>query len=345
MTKNKKFSNFRIIAWTCLSVCIIILFVGIGIVIRPLSEKKHTSDATLLTLEIETKKLPVLPPHLHDPHTDSVGYPDHGIPAQSDIITVPEDMWVQSFTVEARNAPYYTIHHIPLFRLDKASTECPNLYPNSTLIHNGGFDTIRVPTVFPPSYGVFLPKGTPLRLLTVFHNPLSEGEIGTTYHDVSAAVILRGERAGPNTKTYKPLERHKIVLEDIPQCQSIHNETFVVPGHQKNFIKKSDPSTDSFNISHYIFPQSGILVNLRGHLHAWDGGKFIDVFLNDTALVRLIPRHTDSGQWSWRSPLFLPFLPIAKGDILSIAATYINPSSKPLVSVMGTLGFYFAPDQ
>jgi hypothetical protein len=80
-------------------------------------------------------------------------------------------------------------------------------------------------------------------------------------------------------------------------------------------------------------------------LHAWDGGKFIDVFLNDTALVRLKSAHSDQDQWSWRSPRFLPFLRVAKGDILSIAATYTNLSSKPLVSVMGILGFYFAPDQ
>jgi len=121
-------------------------------------------------------------------------------------------------------------------------------------------------------------------------------------------------------------------------------EDFVVPAKSGKFIKKGSEDKE-FHPARYIFSRPGTIVYMGAHLHLWEGGEKLDVFLNDNLIMTFTPTRTSQEPWSWiikHTPLSVR---INTGDELSITATYLNNNPVPIGGAMGIMGFGFAPDQ
>jgi hypothetical protein len=163
--------------------------------------------------------------------------------------------------------------------------------------------------------------------------PLGPGE---TYENVSAEIVIDFEK--PNTtRRSKPIEFYYLAVKD-ERC--VGQSVFTVPAHVESYTKTGEPGDNA----HYSFQEDGVVVGMGSHLHAWDGGKRVDVFLNENFIAGFTTQRSSSEPWSWFSPRLFPFLRVNKGDTISISATYENPSDSPIRGAMGMIGFYFAPN-
>lgn len=84
---------------------------------------------------------------------------------------------------------------------------------------------------------------------------------------------------------------------------------------------------------------------MGGHLHPWEGGEKVDIFINGELIKSSVPMRTSNNLWSWVTPGYPVAVSVQPGDEIAIAATYSNPYDIPIIGAMGMLGFYFAPDK
>lgn len=292
------------------------------------------------TIVIKLQEVPLLPPHPHDPAKDSIKDNGHHQLIFSDKFIVPYDLWIKSFDAQVINADGPIIHHLYLSRTDQHDSLCPN-YTTQAL-----FVTSEVnvgPQIFPRDYGIFLRKGTPLKVFSMLHNPSPPLGPGKTYKDVSVQVTIYTEKNSIFAK-HTPIEYHRLHLSDRP-CMSLERgEIFAVPPNTQDFTK-SKSIKNGINTGAYNFNTGGVIVGMGGHMHPFEGGKSVDVLINNSPVYSFTSIETDHGNWkSWDTPVYPGYIKIQPHDTISIAANYSNPNSTPVRGAMGMTVFYFAKD-
>lgn len=288
------------------------------------------------TLIIFSETIPILAPHEHQ-DLDSIIDKHHGemVGFEDGTVVLDRDIWINGFRWEVENAPIETLHHFIFTRADKPAVLCPNGFSANEEILVMGSDTYVQEFAFPPEYGIFLPKGTPLNLSAVLHNPLSPFGPGGTYENVRVKLTLS---LNDSKKEYHPVRMVRLSVED-PYCTP-RSSTFNVPANTENFEKKIHSP-----ISSYTFEKDSRLLLVGAHAHGWDGAGPIRVFLNGTLLYEFTPQRINENPWSWATPSRLVDLKVKKGDTISLTSTYSNPHDKPLVNeAMGMIMIAFSEE-
>jgi hypothetical protein len=175
----------------------------------------------------------------------------------------------------------------------------------------------------------------------MLHNPLPPFGPGGVYRDISVELTLHAT----SQESLKPLDYTMIGLGES-FCSGDERDkniaTFSVPANVEHFVKK-DGTHDG--TGHYAFPVAGTILYMHGHFHPWMGGENVQVFMNNAFVTTFLPERMNDEAWSWTVPEQYVNVPVKKGDVLSLQATYSNPNSETLPGAMGILGFFFAPDQ
>lgn len=187
----------------------------------------------------------------------------------------------------------------------------------------------------PAPYAIFIPQGSRLSANVMLHNPVPPNGPGGDYEDVSVHIALLGD-----TETAQvPVVPISIALVDD---MSRGHDSFTVPANTARFIRTPDASTD-IGRSSYTFPTNGMLVELGAHMHAWQGAKQVEVFLNDTKIHTFISKQGKES-WDWFTPHATLYQKVKKGDVLWLSATYENNSAEPIIGAMALVGASFAPE-
>ncbi len=304
---------------------------------RDFENTQRLSDDNSAKITLYSKTIGTLAPHTHS-SLDSILDGGHGevVQLENEGFVINEDTWVTGFRWEIENAPIETLHHFILTRQDKPALLCPNGFSDKEEILTVGSDTLANEFHFPPSYGIFLPKGTPLGLEAIMHNPLPPFGPGGTYKEVRVKVTLF---IGEKEQTYTPVQRVRLSLED-PACTP-RSSTFDVPAQSTSFVKKMDSP-----ISKYTFKTAATILLMGAHTHAWEGGERVSVYLNEELLHEFVPKRKNSDPWSWATPATFSSIRVRAGDTIRITATYSNAHDQPLLNdAMGMIMIAFAPDQ
>jgi hypothetical protein len=121
--------------------------------------------------------------------------------------------------------------------------------------------------------------------------------------------------------------------------------TFSVPPAARSYVRTSDMNEEGVFGTH-VFSGDGWIVHMGAHLHAWEGGKKVDVFLNGKLLTRYRSFLADRRvPWSWRTNVGPFYARVHRGDVLTISATYENTEDEPIRGAMGMLGVFFVQDR
>lgn len=326
--------------YTLIGLCAVLL-VGIAVLFLVTKESKVVEDASedishmRSVLTIETEVLPRLSPHHHF-HDDEVSDHGHGVVMYASELVTSEDMWVSGLSVQVKNAPRSSLHHanMRLYLPSSPDLTSPLLQYRNMLGLSIGQDIVETMTV-PDPYAIFIPKGSTLETSVMMHNPVPPEGPGGDYHDVSVAFVLLESPLA----THIPIVPISIALVDET---SRGNDSFVVPANTRGYVRTAYTDTD-IGKSSYTFPADGTLVDLGAHMHAWQGAKKVDVFLNDTKIYTFTSVQGEE-PWEWSTKRVTIEKRVAKGDTLSLSATYDNLSSTPVVGAMAMVGASYAPD-
>lgn len=314
---------------------LLILSLGAVFVIFQMIEANKVS-----TFFIETKKIPLLKHHLHDPAEESIFNAGHAVYANSEPFIVPEDIWIKGFDTKTVNVDSPIIHHLYLGRTDKRDSLCRNYKTQAVYVTS---EVNTVPQIFPLNYGMFILKGTPLKIFSMLHNPSPPLGPGKDYKDVSVKIIVYAEKASI-FKKHKPIEYQRLHLSDKPCAGLERGEIFEVPPETQNFVKK-DSVIKRINTASHTFSESGVLVGIGGHMHPFEGGQSVDIYHNKNLLHSFTSTEYDHGFWkSWDTPIYPYYERVSAHDTLSIEARYTNPNKTPIRGAMGMAVFYFAKD-
>ncbi|USN87775.1 MAG: hypothetical protein H6779_05255 [Candidatus Nomurabacteria bacterium] len=310
-----------------------VLIITIAVILTASFETpKDTKDNIPRTVELATAIIPELHPHEHT-HGDSMMQATHHKFSYSEKVSYPYDLWIKKISFNLQNADDTVLHHADLRRLDQYNEKCNAFRPILSI----GEDSMYNPSaVLPDGYAQYIPKNTFLQLSTMFHNPLPPVGFGKEYKDVSTKITMT-LASEEEINNLKPVDFIFLAIME-EGCGS----TFTVPANTDEFIAgTSTPSTESF--SSYTFPGDGAIVYMGAHLHGWEGGQALDVYLNGEPLKHYDTKKADRpygyntihGQESFR---------VKAGDQITITATYSNPYPEPITGAMGMLGIYYAPD-
>ena len=119
---------------------------------------------------------------------DSMNNVGHHVEVYSKPMTLSTDTWVTSVTVRIINAPPAVIHHGILLDTGVPYASCGNVEPSGRFLHFGQ-DHIATPALlFPPGYALFIPKGHPIVLDVMLHNPRPPLAPGVEYKNVSVEL-------------------------------------------------------------------------------------------------------------------------------------------------------------
>jgi hypothetical protein len=86
-------------------------------------------------------------------------------------------------------------------------------------------------------------------------------------------------------------------------------------------------------------------VGVSPHIHAWDGGKKLQVFLNKEKLYDFKSTQVTKSPETWSTPTDMTQHQVKAGDMLSLSAEYQNLKSTPLEGAMGIIGVYYHLEQ
>jgi len=297
----------------------------------------NESDSKLI---IYSKTVPTLYPHAHD-IGDSLFDPDHHIRVLSDVLMTQQDFWITSFELVLQNAPSQVVHHAGILIPNEANRTCPNAKYGREIYAASTADVSK-PIVFENPYAMFIPKGTPLVLEVLYHNPFEPFGPGEIYENVSASVIMTLQQDDFSSIS-KTVEYHRIHIEDIPCPGVVDEEVFIVPANTNTFIKESTKD-EELDPSFYTFSQSGTITYMGAHFHPWEGQEKLDVFLNNKEIATFLAARVSSELWSWMIPHSQSSFHVNSGDVISFSTTNSNPNPIPIIGAMGTVVFYFAPD-
>ncbi|MBI4134061.1 MAG: hypothetical protein HY475_01410, partial [Candidatus Terrybacteria bacterium] len=128
-------------------------------------------------------------------------------------------------------------------------------------------------------------------------------------------------------------------IDDEPCVDAIG--TFAVPPRAEHFERGADNSRVQ-DPARYVFAREGTIVLMGAHIHSWEGGEKVAAFLNGDPVAEFLPYQVGAEPWIWTLPIQQPEnLAVRAGDVLSIAATYTNPTERSVRGAMGMLGFWF----
>lgn len=290
---------------------------------------------------IKTNQIPILKSHPHNTSTgDTLLSQGHHILEFSKPYNVEDDVWVKGYKIVLRNADQQTLHHLVLNRSGGNDPICPN-YPWEPIVL-GSTDNF-LPIYFPKDYALFIPKGSQLIMLAMFHNSDPPLGPGRTFARVSAEVILYTQKYNPFTHP-KQVKLYRLHLSDNP-CGDFKGvgETFIVPP-TTTMIKK-ESSVSGMSTSSYTFPANGKIVLMGGHFHPFEGGRDLNVYIDNKLIHAFRPKEISKGTWRyWSIPYFKTLQNIKKKSAISITTTYENTNTNPETGAMGMMGFYYAKD-
>ena len=291
-------------------------------------------------LSISTETLPVLLPHTHTQH-DSVEDMGHGVYVSAPEFTVTEDTWIGGIRVDVNNAPRSVLHHVnitavrPVAKEDELSAK--ERFLNAMRGIAVGQDSADA-VLLPPPYAGFLPKGTRIQVTAMLHNPLPPAGPGGEYKDVSLTLHVFGV-------TFNPQEAKETasIFLSLADATSERGDTFTVPANTHNYVRDNKNAQDAGR-GRLVFPISGTIVGMGAHTHAWQGGRQVNVFLNDQKLHSFIPRLGGGGPWDWHTDYALIRAHVDAGDVITLSAHYENESSEDERGAMAQVVLTFAPD-
>lgn len=296
----------------------------------------ENSSSSVLTLETEV--LPFLEPHEHEDYSDSIFDVDHGVPAVSPVITIEERAWVTGMELVMNGAPQDVLHHALIIDKKHANPVCANVERELATF---GLETPPI-LIFPEPYGMLLQPGDELELQVMLHNGEDDIKEGITYEDVSVSIHFMLEE--PSAKRTKPLEMYHISLIDTLCERGFDDGTFNVPANTVSFTRRSDKTTEP-NPSRYTFTAPGTILAIGGHLHAWEGGELLNIFLDNELIRTYKSAKTSSGDWTYYvTPQPVLPVPVKAGQEVTLEAMYSNPSEYVVRGAMGMTVLYFAPD-
>ena len=275
---------------------------------------------------VETEPL-VLPQHTHIPGVDTEY--EHSLFAYGAMET-KEDFWIESFVSEVVGAPDEVVHHGELMLEGKPDQQCPSspdgtIQTEEPLWFVSNFNRNKDFT-FPKPLGIFLAKGTKLKLAGMFHNPHQQD-----YADVRLRLTVRGQSSVRPDVEHRPIRYYRIMSEPC-----VRGNTFTVPPHTKNFIKRKVGGP-------FIFNESGTIFMLYPHFHFWAGGKFQNVLLNGEIAWKFYA--PDPGSIFFRpNPLNPSQVTVTKGDRLDFEAVYDNTTDIPNPDAMAAVTFFLVPE-
>jgi hypothetical protein len=297
-------------------------------------------------ISIETRHLATLPPHEHE-EEDAVSNPRHHTVLESDIYVAPRDLYVTKVGFEIVNAPNVTLHHASLVDVSRPNQTCTNMTNWRELFVYGSDRMYDNDLTFPEGYALKIPKGSPLKLVFMVHNPEPPLGPGGTYSDVYSQITLTESTQSP--ATLKLLEPRLLHLDD-PDITCWHKETdlsdfytFTVPAHVKDFVFSGKGAHDP--AATMTFSRGATLFDLSGHLHGWQLGKKLIVRKNGVVMHQFDTRPSSSTPYIYETRHVEEPFHVAAGDTLSVSAIYDNPHSVPTRGAMGIAGFYYHEDE
>lgn len=298
----------------------------------------HTKTEALMVLS--SPVLEALPPHTHGDE-DSVADIGHGVLLFS-YATTTEDMWVNDIALEIHNAPPANLHHLSLTSMLGEDPECPGTKAQSDIIAIGQDTPFSFH--FDAPYGMFIKKGTVLEMSTMLHNPKEADEVGSTLYDVSVSVSLSGTHTKP--KDFKAVELLRVAVQDTPYCdKNPRGPGFTVPPHQTTY--EEVPSEKGPDRGRYTMPRAGTIISGYGHIHGWDGGKSVSLFVNGSLTHTWETEHLSKvgrdGR-EWQTPYVPLKIPVKAGDVLTVSSIYTNPSEHEVHNAMGAARLFFAEE-
>jgi len=280
---------------------------------------------------IETSPLTHIPPHEHN-HGDALMLDTHHHHLHSDVMTFDRDLWVTQVEFKLHNADATVLHHAGLINLGRQLWYCPN---RTISIFSIGEDQMHHPILkLPKGYAQYIPKQSPLMLQTMVHNPLPPIGHGRDYYNVFASIKLH--EAKPET------EQKKVEMIQLNLLDDVCSDDFTVPANTTTFTK-GDPAASNPSPATHRFSKAGQIVYMGGHLHGWEGGQYLDVYLNGNHLKRYTSQKATDDPYRYDTEHGPTDIEIAAGDILTITATYTNDNPVPITGAMGILAAYFAP--
>jgi undecaprenyl-diphosphatase len=308
------------------------LFFGIK---GSMSSGEYLESDGLSQLVLYSERIPLLEPHQHT-DLDSILFDNHGeiVGLRKGAFTTDRDMWVTSIAWDVENAPIETLHHFAFTREDKPALLCPNGFSDKEEILVVGSDTSAYKLPFLEDRAIFIPRGTPLDLETILHNPLYPFGPGGTYTNVRVKLTLTFDTDNKHT----PITLVRLSNED-PACTS-SSSTFDVPANTSSFTKKTNTP-----ISSYTFQERASLFMIGAHLHGWDRGEKIVTYLNGKELETFIPKQDPKKPWLWITPTKFMERRMEPGDTITLTTTYSNPHDEPLRhEAMGMIVIGFTDD-
>lgn len=317
--------------WRALQVLLILLIISSLLVVVTATKKN--------TLVITSPVVESLQPHQHD-EGDSADDTGHGMLFDS-YVTVTEDVWITAIDVELKNAPAPVLHHLILSSEEGPDSECPGTAQSRDYIAVGE-DTPHHFS-FEEPYGMYIPKGTKLHLSTMLHNPERPGEQGRTYENVQAVVTLT--TAGTSDPRSKNIMLLRIAVQDTPYCEKDpKGPGFIVPPNTETFVKVPTNNKDR---GRFTSSSSGTIIDGYAHMHGWDGGRSVSLYLNDKEIITWethAEAPTDSPFESWRTPRLPLQFNVKRGDVLSVTSEYTNLKNEPTRNAMGAARLFFYPE-
>jgi len=291
----------------------------------------HVSDEKITLTTAAISHLPV-----HG-FTPGLGHAGH-ITVNSSVYEAPFDLWVTGKTFNVTNADFYNLHHANLFRPDLRSRTCEGIYWRDML--SIGSDTMYQNAFnLPDGYAVFVPAGSPLQLDVMFHNP--ETENAQDLYNVQGSIDLK--LAAPDQiSDIKIAEYIRLELTDSPCLGDNKSFVFTVPANTEEYIIGQEYSAKDPFV--HTFTQSGKIIYAGGHVHGWEGGQKLDIFLNDRIIIDYQTKKVSDHPFKYKTAHRPESINVKAGDVLRLEATYTNPSNNPIPGAMGMFGMFFAAD-
>jgi hypothetical protein len=240
------------------------------------------------------------------------------------VMTVPIDGWFTAYHPslvddEGKPVPGRLLHHVAVYNLARADFLCPSKPEH---IFGAGGEMNDWPLT--PGIGYRVAPGEKILVATMFHNP-TDKSYPKTYLQVKIEY-QPAAAGGPELKSVYP------TWFDVKQC-----------GNSSYDLKPGLNVTSG----EFTMRYDGVLVGLGGHMH--DFGRQLhveDVTHNQDIAVLNAKLDAQGRMIGIPIALFAEKggVPLTKGEVVKVTATYDNPTGKPLPDgAMGIAVGYFLP--
>jgi hypothetical protein len=280
-------------------------------------DAKVDAAAHTVTLRVGPMNLPAHTSHMKMPQPPDL------------VWTVPIDGWLLAYhpklvDASGNTVPGTVLHHVAFWNENRADFLCPNKEEH---IFGAGSELTDWAEV--PGYGYLVEKGNKIRIETMMYNPTA-----TSYDQAYLEVDIpyANAEAGSVGKT---IQNYYPAWMDVAACG---NSGYDLPAGKS---EKTGTVTVKYD---------GVLLGVGGHLH--DYGKEIvlqDMSRKETVATLDATSDAEGHLESVPVKLFVEEggYKFAQGDVLTISATYDNPTGKLLRDgAMGiAVGYFAASDE